>query len=196
MPTKELLPNLTLDTELYEAAAATVAAHAPQYITLTWENYTDPIRWWLVPDDHGDAYKAEFELLKTRDKTLKINIWYLPDLRGGDLDKPHSHPWDFDAHIFGGGYDEDRWTLDNAGVLHAERGIEYRAGDTNTVTRDVYHQVRAVHEPGRTGTLMVCGPGQRGGWGYLDLATRRHVPVGPDPDFSAKLAALNPQHQR
>lgn len=39
---------------------------------------------------------------------------------------------------------------------------------------------------------MVCGPGERGAWGYLDLATGAHRGPAPDPGFPDRLRALNP----
>ncbi|MCI2422492.1 hypothetical protein MOQ72_34200 [Saccharopolyspora sp. K220] len=78
--------------------------------------------------------------------------------------------------------------------MRAQLGVEHRAGGRNDVPRSVYHEVIEIHEPGRTLSLMVCGRGERGAWGYLDTSTGLHTPTSPDPDFKAKLRQLNP-HQ-
>jgi hypothetical protein len=39
---------------------------------------------------------------------------------------------------------------------------------------------------------MACGPGERGAWGYLDVATGEHIGLTPDPSFDVRFAALNP----
>ncbi|MFE7135431.1 hypothetical protein ACFVIM_31685 [Streptomyces sp. NPDC057638] len=196
MTTVEIAPGLVLDDEQFGAAEAGVAARAPGLGALTWERFTTPRDWTLVPDECGRGYKAEFVLFSTRAATAKVNVWFAPDLRRGrePFPHPHSHPWAFDAHVLLGGYDEDRYTPDG-GAIRAERGVEHRAGGLNRVPLEVYHEVTAVHEPGRTLTLMVCGPGERGRWGYLDLATGQHRGAAPDPGFTERLKALNPQHR-
>uniref|UniRef100_UPI003F4977B7 hypothetical protein n=1 Tax=Amycolatopsis sp. CA-096443 TaxID=3239919 RepID=UPI003F4977B7 len=81
--------------------------------------------------------------------------------------------------------------VDGQPPVRAQLGIEHRAGGRNDVPRSVYHEVTEIHEPGRTLSLMVCGRGERGAWGYLDT-TGLHTPTAPDPDFKAKLRQLNP----
>lgn len=189
-----IVPGLTVDSELFEAAAHGLTTHAPERAPLTWPTFIDPAGWTLVPDDCGSGYKAELVLLNTRERTLKINLWYLPDLRGGQRSQPHSHPWDFAAHVLLGGYSEDRYTPDGSRVL-AQRGVEHRQGGVNDVSRRVYHEVTEIHAPGRTLTLMMCGRGQRGAWGYLDTDTGQHISVRPDPKFAGRLRALNPHHR-
>ena len=191
MMTTTIVPGLALDETLYEAAAAGVASHVPGLPPLTWERFAQPDAWTLVPDGYGQGYKAEFVLEATPVRTLKVNLWNLPDLRGGDKSTPHSHPWDFRAYVLLGGYSEDRYVPEGA-TVRAERAVEHRAGGVNDVPRAVYHEVTEVHAPGRTLTLMVCGRGQRGSWGYLDVATGRHQAVGPDPGFADRQRALNP----
>jgi hypothetical protein len=195
MTTTTLIPGLTITDDLFAAAEAGIATHAPDLAPLARETFTDPMRWGLVPDDRGDCYKAEFELLKTPERTLKVNLWFLPDLRGGDISKPHSHPWAFRAHVLLGGYQEDRYEPTQAGVM-SDLDVGHMAGGVNDVPRHVYHEVTDIHEPGRTLTLMVCDRGVRGAWGYLDVTTGEHLPVAPDPDFGAKFAALNPHRRR
>jgi hypothetical protein len=183
-----LIPGLTLTDTLYDAAAEGIARHVPDLAPLTREWFTELADWCLVPDDTGAAYKAEFVLLKTRQRTHKINLWFAPDLRGGQLSRPHNHPWDFRSDVLLGGYDEDRY---EAGQL-VRSVARHQAGAANTIGRRDYHEVTAIHEPGATLTLMSCGPGARNGWGYLDTDTGLHVPLTPDPAFSVRFAALNP----
>ncbi|MEU8954925.1 hypothetical protein AB0C93_11535 [Streptomyces sp. NPDC048518] len=194
MATIQIGPGLVLDDVLYGAAEAGTATHVPHLAPLTWETFTAPPRWTLVPDGCGNGYKAELTLLGTRKATVKINLWIAPDLRGDQQPAPHSHPWDFDAHVLLGGYSEDRYIPDGDGGVRAEHGVGHSSGGSNTVPRDVYHEVTEIHQPGRTLTLMVCGPGERGRWGYLDLATGQHRAAAPDLDFSARLQAINPRH--
>ena len=191
MTTIQIAPGLILDNRLYDAAAAGTSSHAPELGPLTWEQFTRPGSWCLVPDDRGDAYKAELVLAESREATTKINLWFLPDLRGGQRSAPHSHPWAFSAHVLLGGYCEDRYVPDGS-TVRADLGVEHTAGGVNAVPRTVYHEVTAIHDPGRTLTLMVCGRGERGTWGYLDMATGEHRRAAPDPGFSARIAALNP----
>jgi hypothetical protein len=71
--------------------------------------------------------------------------------------------------------------------------VVHQAGGVNEVARTDYHEVTGIRsDPGETLTLMVCGLGVLGGWGYLDLDTGEHVPNQPDPTFAARFAALNP----
>jgi len=84
---EEVIPGLVLDEQLHGAAAEGLAVHAPAQSALTWEAFSDATRWWLVPSpDDDDAgvplgYKAEFVVTQTADLTIKVNIWYRPDLR-------------------------------------------------------------------------------------------------------------------
>ncbi|MER5301358.1 hypothetical protein ABT039_18050 [Streptomyces lasiicapitis] len=194
MASIEIGPGLLLDDVLFGAAEAGTATHTPHLAPLTWETFTAPSGWTLVPDDCGNGYKAELVLLSIRTATVKINLWFAPDLRGDQQPAPHSHPWDFNAHVLLGGYSEDRYIPDGAGAVRADHGVEHCRGGINTVPREIYHEVTDIHEPGRTLTLMVCGPGERGRWGYLDTTTGQHRAPGPDPGFSARLKAINPHH--
>ncbi|MGW1071571.1 hypothetical protein [Streptomyces sp. NPDC002537] len=190
-----VIPGLTVDEPMYETAVEGLALRVPS-LTLAWEQFIAPTSWWLVPDESGRASRAELTLLETQQSTIKINIWLRPDLRGPDgTPLPHSHPWDFDSYILTGGYDEDRYRLAGDGQVHADPGVAHQHGGTNHVNRALYHEVTHVHAPGATMSLMVCGRGERGAWGYLDLSTGRHRPAAPDPAFRAKLRALNPQHR-
>ncbi|MFE7116616.1 hypothetical protein ACFU99_14505 [Streptomyces sp. NPDC057654] len=193
MQTTTIVPGLVVDNKLFEATAHGLATHVPEHEPLAWSTFTDSAGWTLVPDERGDGYKAELVLLNTMARTIKINLWFLADRRGGQQSQPYSHPWPFTAHILLGGYNEDRYTPNGASVL-AQRGVEHREGDVNEVPRRIYHEATDIHDPSRTLTLMMCGPGQRGTWGYLDTSTGQHIPVQPDPEFTSRLKALNP-HQ-
>jgi hypothetical protein len=188
MTTTEILPSLTLSTDQFEAARAAVSEHAPDLPPLTYERWTRPRSWALVPDQAGEAYKAEMELARDAERMLRVTVWLLPDLRGGEAPKPHSHPWSFRSHILAGGYTEHRY--DPATAPAGLSVLEHDAGAVNAIDRVEYHEVVELHEPG-TLTLMVCGPGVRGGWGYLDVATGIHLPLEPDPGFSGRFRALN-----
>lgn len=185
-------PGLVLTETMYEAAASGLAAHAPYLSPLPWNRFVSPAGWLLVPDRHGDAYKAEHTLLASRERTAKLNLWFLPDLRSNQAPTPHNHPWEaFESHILLGGYTEDRYTSDGAHV-QAERGVAHTINDRNVIPGNVYHEVTGLQEPGGTMTLMVCGPGERGSWGYLDLSTGHHRSAEPDLHFTTRLKALNP----
>ncbi|MEU7044920.1 hypothetical protein AB0A77_28230 [Streptomyces varsoviensis] len=190
MKTTRIIPGLTVDAAMYDAAAAGLAAHTGAESPLTWGRFTAPASWCLVPGPDGAAYKAEMVLRESIERTLKINIWYLPDRRGGAAPQPHSHPWPFTSHILLGGYSEDRYVAGD--LASAEMGVEHRSGGANIIPRDLFHEVTAIHEPGRTLSLMVCGRGRRGSWGYLDPDTGQCTPVRPDPGFTDRFAALNP----
>lgn len=186
------IPAFTLTNVLYELAAAGVAIHAPSLAPLTQKRFTALADWLHIPDDQGALSKSELTLARTPALTVRLNIWFRPDLRGGDRPQPHNHPWEtFTGHVLAGGYDEDRYE-GQGGDVHAEIGVRHVSPAANTVDHRVYHEVTTVHEPGRTLSLMVCSQGRRGDWGYLDLSTGRHVQLGPDPDFDARFAALNP----
>ncbi|MFE4397218.1 MULTISPECIES: hypothetical protein [Streptomycetaceae] len=186
-----IAPGLTLSTMHYETAAAGIAAHAPTY-ALTWEQFVHPAAWWLVPDVHGQLSKAELTLQEDPERTAKINIWFAADTRRPDgRPSPHSHPWTFRSYILGGGYTEDRYRVVDGQVL-ADLGQEHTEGSTNAVSRDLYHEVTRIHEPGSTMTLMLCGQGRRGTWGHLDPATGRCARPDVDPGFTTRLRALNP----
>ncbi|WP_172387344.1 hypothetical protein [Streptomyces sp. MNP-20] len=190
MESIRVAPGLVLGEAQYVTAAAGVAAHAPALAPLTWEAFVRPLGWWLVPDKDGELSKAELTLRENRDRTSKINLWFLPDLRSA-RPFPHSHPWTFSSQILAGGYSETRYSADGGHVDVTE--MEHMQGATSTVDRRLYHEVTALHAaPGGTKTLIVCGPGKRGAWGHLDLGTGRHVSPEADATFPLRLKALNP----
>lgn len=187
----EIAPGLEVTERMYDNAAHGMSTWTTDGQGITWESFTRPDLWTMVPDDQGDAYKAEFVWERTADRTLKVNLWFAPDLRGGELSKPHSHPWAFRARILMGGYSEDRYDPDGAGAVRKVTQ-QHGPGGVNDVPLTTYHEVTDIHEPGQTLTLMVCGPGRQGAWGYLDVHTGEHLPVEPDPLFRERLLALNP----
>lgn len=205
---KIIIPGISVDDEMYQAAAEGLALHAPDQRSLTWESFTDPSRWWLVPSpDDDDAgipigYKAELELVQTVDLTIKINIWYLPDLRRGETSTPHTHPWEvMEAHPVLGGYTDEHWQRTATGLLVQQGSATNVPGGVNRIFARDYHEVVEIAEPGRTVSVMICGrrlhdDTNRGIWGHLDLATGCHVPVRRDPvqqqRFQARRRAINP----
>ncbi|MBY8868705.1 hypothetical protein [Streptomyces sennicomposti] len=193
MKTLQIAPGLVVDEAMHAVAAAGLALHAPELGPLSWQRFAAPSGWWLVPDGSGQLSKAELTLTEDRDRTVKINVWYAPDIRGADgAPCPHSHPWPFESKILLGGYTEDRYILDGSQV-RAETGREHVQGTANLVGRDLYHEVAELHTaPGATMTLMLCGRGERGAWGHLDPATGTVAPPQRDPLFPARLRALNP----
>lgn len=193
-----ILPELTITDDLYEIAAAGVAEHAPILAPLTWSRLIDAALWTRVPNDRGEVSKMETTLLRSIELTVRLNVWLRPDLRRGDQPTPHNHPWtSFTGHVLGdqGGYSEDRYYVDERGDVQADIGVAHRSQAANTVDHHTYHEVTEIHAPGRTLSLMVCGTGRRGDWGYLDLATGEHRRFQPVAGFDTMLAALN-MHQR
>jgi hypothetical protein len=185
-------PELTLTSDLYEAAAASVAEHTPHLGPLRWHDFIAARQWTLVPDElSGEAYKAEFTLSKTTGQTVKLNYWLLPDRRGGaEQAKPHNHPWDFRAIIIDGVLVEDRVQRVDGDLVY-EPGVEHRVGDVNQVGRELFHEIVDVR-PGSL-TLMLCGPGMSG-WGYLD-ADGNYTPATLPDGFAQRLRELNPHQQ-
>lgn len=206
----EVIPGLILDEEIFGAAAECLAAHAPAHCALTWEAFTDPARWWLVPSPDDDdtgvplAYKAEFVVVQTADLTIKINIWYRPDLRAGEISKPHTHPWlVMEAHPAMGAYEDEHWHRTATGLLVQKGSVLNVPGSVNRIFDRDYHEVKYVASPGRTVSVIVCGrwlhdEAHKGIWGHLDLDTGCHVPVQRDPveqeRFRVRMYRINPQH--
>ncbi|WP_157408150.1 hypothetical protein [Actinomadura atramentaria] len=193
----QVLPDLAITDAMFEAAADAVAEHAPASPPLTWETMTDPTSWWLIPTPDAVLSKAELVLHRTPDLTVKVNVWHAPDLRGDGKPLPHNHPWrEFTGHVVLGGYTEDRYLLADDGQVDVVPHIAHASPTTNTVGKDVFHEVTSIlGEPGRTVSIMVCGTGQRGAWGHLDIDTATYHQVDlNDPEFTRLLAAFNP-HQ-
>ena len=207
----DIIPGLMLDDELYGAAAAGLTLHAPEQPELTWQEFVEPTRWWLVPspddDDRGVplAYKAEFVVTQTLDLTIKINLWYRPDLRSAETSKPHTHPWEvMEAHPVLGGYEDEHWRRTASGLLVEQGSAVNVPGTVNRIFARDYHEVTSIADPGRTVSVMICGrwlhdEDRRGIWGHLDLHSGCHVPVQRDPveqkQFNARLYRVNPQQR-
>lgn len=196
MKQKQIVPGLHVDEGMYGTVRwEGLFRHVPRFGNLSWERFTNPSGWWLIPAHDGTLSRAELTLCEGDTETVKINVWFMPE-RPGDNGKPrpHSHPWDFRSHILLGAYYEDRYTLSD-GQVHSIHGTGHLRGEVNDMPRSAYHEVVGVHDPGRTVSLMVCGPGERGAWGHLDPDKGEHVSATRDPQFVAQLDALNP-HRR
>ena len=181
--------GLIVDQEMYDAVVEGLTANAPGE-SLSWDAFTTPRRWLLVPDVDGQGYKAELLVRREPARTVKVNAWMAPDLRAGDVPRPHNHPWPFRSYVLMGGYDETRYQLVNGTVLSEPR--THTQGAYNEMSLEEYHEVTRIHVPGRTVTLMVCGAGRNDAWGYLDVATGAFEPHSLDPAFQAHKEALNP----
>ncbi|MFF7446509.1 MULTISPECIES: hypothetical protein [unclassified Streptomyces] len=190
MRTVRVVPGLTVDEELFDATVDGLARFTPDE-SLTWAEFTSEDRWLLVPDSDGVGYKAEAVLRREEGRTVKVNLWMAPDLRDGEKSRPHNHPWEFTAHILAGGYTEQRYEVVDGQVV-TETQV-HMAGDTNEVPLSTFHEVTDIQAPGRTLTLMVCGAGREGDWGYLNPTTGELEPNRPDPGFRDRLIALNPR---
>jgi hypothetical protein len=162
-------------------------------LEITWGDFIDQDNWFFVPDPDGVGYKAEYLVLRSEDRTVKINLWMKPDLRAGDAPMPHNHPWPFTAYVLMGGYTESRYEVVDGKVTTTTE--EHRAGDKNHVPLDLFHEVTEIHDPGRTLTLMVCGRGNKGQWGYIDPNTGEFRPNQPDPTFLERAREINPRMQ-
>ncbi|MGW2998703.1 hypothetical protein [Streptomyces sp. NPDC001155] len=190
MKSAQIIPGLAVDEEMFDAAFSGLAAHAPDE-HLTWDSFTNEQNWTLIPDPDGVGYKAEYLLRREAETTIKINLWFRPDLRDGEKPKPHNHPWPFTAHILLGGYTEQRYEVVDGKVTSTTQS--HRVGEQNDVPLEIFHEVTAITEPGRTLTLMVCGAGRKGEWGYIDPESGEFEANRPDPGFRARLVAINPR---
>ncbi len=198
-----VLPHFTLDDEMYEVVRAALAHSAPD-VQLSWEDFIDPKGWVLLPNPERPRepfYRAQRVLLPGHlssprySRTIKVNVWYGPDLRRGERPWPHNHPWDhFSSRILLGGYEEERWQRRGGGL--DIRRAEHGQGSANNVPHDVYHEVTGIFVPGRTVTLMDCGRSRgKGEWGYLDTETGLYIPYAQSPT-KAKFDALYRQRNR
>lgn len=197
--TVTIAPGLTVTGRQFELVQLGLAQHAPD-VTLTWEQWTAPARWGLVPDEQTmRPYKAEFTLQDhgTVPSGLlrRVNIWFEPDLRGDARPMPHSHPWPFTAHPLDGGYAETRYIRAGDGTVEASWHV-HAPGDANVLPRDLFHEVTELHAGVQEHplTLMVAtGPGVRGGWGYVDPDTGHYDPAPPPSEtWQRAWRALNP----
>lgn len=212
--------TLTVDDEMYQLLHGALVAKVPdQVAAFTWKRFIDPRNWTLIPNPpHAKLpwHKAEFVIKQgpPYTQTAKANVWNSGDLRLDGKPIPHNHPWDeFMAELLMGGYRERRCTVENSRLLMADPYSRHELGDVhvsevtymagskrnrNYMPHTIFHEVEEVLEPGRTLSFMVCGPGKKEGWGYLEPGTGRYTPhkLSPiDPQFRARLLALNP-HRR
>jgi hypothetical protein len=194
-----ILPGFEINQTMYEAAADGLAEFAPDLTPLTWEAFTAPTGWLLIPDDQGRISKAEMILTCSAERTVKVNVWFRPDVRGGQKVIPHNHRFDeFTGHVVLGGYTDDQYrrtrVYDNGHAdIEAMLAVTHAGPDAaNRVPHDVFHEVTAVHDPGRTVSIMVCGPGKFGDWCHLDFETGRLIKEQPVAGFDEMLRALNP----
>jgi hypothetical protein len=192
-----VVPGLVLDDEMYEIAVAALRQHAADLVSgFTWDRFTARRSWCLVPDaNRPDVpfYKAELVLLDEAPwtRTVKLNVWTAADVRKDGAPWPHKHPWPFDAHLLLGGQKESRYVVTGGRVEMTT--CEHVAGDVNGVPLDVFHEITEILAPGRTMSLMDCGPSQGiGSWGYLNPDTGAFIPTAPDPEFAALLLDRNP----
>lgn len=193
MATHHLIPGLTLRTDMYDAAVAALAQHAPAY-TLDRDRFFAASSWTLVPDPDGVGYKAELTLrLDGQPDMVRFNRWMRPDLRGGQQPRPHSHPWWFRSYVLDGGYSEVRREVVD-GQIQTAAG-SYRSGQANEMPLHVFHEVVEIDDPAAALSMMVIGPGRQP-WGYLDLDTGEFERATLDPGFMARQNAINPQHRR
>lgn len=193
----EILPGVIVDETMFEDAAAGVARFAPQLPALTWERYTEASLWWNIPGDKGKLSKTETTLFRSKEFTARLNIWHAEDERGGDKPLPHNHPWNrFTGHLLGddSGYTEDRYLVDADGNVSEYLGIEHLAPELNVVDHPVFHEVRYVHNPGRTQSLMTCDDWTRNNWWHLNVETGEKITGQPVPQFEKWFRAANP-HQ-
>lgn len=199
----EVAPELFIDEEMYGKAVEGLGNRAIQLAEpLTWERFTDHDTWLRIPDaQHPDEsfYKAEAQLAldpsmlvdgDEKSRTVKINLWRTPDLRGDGAPNPHSHPWPFTADVLMGGYDDDQYFIVNGGIEVETH--QHEAGGQNKIALPTFHEVTTINDPDRTMTLMDCGP-RTAQWGYLNPDTAAFTPNTPDPAFMELLVDRNPQ---
>ncbi|ANN16266.1 hypothetical protein SD37_11820 [Amycolatopsis orientalis] len=198
----EVIPGLIITASRFEIVAAGVAEHAPHVGPLTWEEFTTPARWAAIPDLEGKVSKFECTLVTSEKVTVKVNDWYRPDTRGGEEEQiPHNHRWDsFTGHLLGdagtGGYTELRFYRTNVDPETGRADVEmervtHGSPTANVLEHGVYHEIPEILEPG-TLSLMVCGYGEYGNWGHLDIHTGRVFRDQPVAGFKAMFAKLNP----
>lgn len=207
-------PHFALDSDMYELARASLVRFAPEQVErFTWERFITRENWQLIPDvENPDVpfFKAEFIVKHGAPylQTIKLNIWYSPDLRRDGAPAPHSHPWPFISHVLMGGYQETRYMVQYRnrlivdpytswplGQVCVEPNIPYQAEGYNNFPLHGFHEVTEVFEPGRTLTLMDCDLGRKEGWGYLNPDTGLYTPVQQspiDPRFQALFLDRNP----
>lgn len=167
----EAIPRLVLDERMFELAAEGVEKHAPDVGPLTWERFIDPSGWLNIPDLDGEVSKAELTLLVSVEHTVKLNVWFRPDIRGDVLIEeqvPHNHRWKvFFGHLIRGGFGEVRFRRTNVdpetglATVTIDPLLSHISPTVNTVEHDVFHEIVEIYEPA-TMSLMVCDYGAFG----------------------------------
>ncbi|WP_410646196.1 hypothetical protein [Amycolatopsis sp. cmx-4-54] len=194
----ETIPGLVLTEAMYERTAAGVAEFPPHVGTLSRSRFVDAANWLNIPDLDGEISKSELTLLVGVEATVKLNVWFRPDIRGGAEEQiPHNHRWNLlRGHILRGAYRELRFRrvnvdpeTDRADIIF-EPPATYCSPDVNEVAHGVFHEIDWC-EPG-TMSLTVCDYGEFGDWSHLDLATGMRRKDQPVAGFRTMLAALNP----
>ena len=189
-----IAPGITISDVVYEQVSEILDTRFPGVLPeLTWEAVTAPAGGaWRIPDPTGAVSKVELILLDTPRTTVKINNWFLPDLRAGERPAPHNHRWrTMRSTIVSGGYRDRVYWADVSGVTEQVR--THDTGGQNTLPHHEFHEVIEV-EPG-SWTVFVGDDSQPGDWGYLDPGTGRYThnaAISPDPNFAAAFKALNP----
>jgi hypothetical protein len=194
-------------------------AGAPEQVaTFTWKRFTTRESWLLIPDvEHPERpwYKAELVIKQGPPylQTNKLNVWKFPDLRRDGAPMPHSHPWEeFTGNLLMGGYEEDRYDVSlpdqlranprasaTLGNVSVNTGVVHQAGECNRISRVTFHEVTRILDPGRTLSLMDCGPGIKDGWGYLDPDSGLYTPNKQSPTdskFEELFLDRNPHRRR
>lgn len=141
-----------------------------------------------IPDLNGGSYKTELVIVRSPEYTEKYIWWHADDPR----EDFHNHPWtpDFTSEILSGGYEQEAiWWNGFLGKVQREISV-FRAGDFNTVPRDVYHRVYNVQP--NTVTHLKCGRTvDSAQWDYMNKSNGQTFPI-PDTDFRNRLLNLNP----
>jgi hypothetical protein len=184
----EVEPDLVVTGEMFELLEAALPLYVRD-LSVSWDDFVDPMFWLLVPDPDCVGYKAEFVLFRDAVRTVKLNKWFKPDLRSGESPKPHGHPWAFEARLLAGGYTEHRYIIGRS----AYQVQTHLVGDLNSIDLSDFHEVTEILDPENTLSLMVCGPGIQGNWGYLDPHTGVVRENTPDPTFRDRVVQLNPR---
>jgi hypothetical protein len=193
MTSFEIRPGYTVTDTLYEQVADLLATGYPGALPgLSWEQFTRPVGGaLLIPDPTGAVSKLELILADTPALVVKVNQWWLPDLRAGDRPAPHNHRWGtLRSRILTGGYRDHVYWSEPEAVNDEVR--THDAGTDNTVHHHEFHEVTEV-EPG-TWTCFVGDRSQPGDWGYLSPDTGRYThnaALAPDPTFTRAFRALN-----
>ncbi|MBS2538907.1 hypothetical protein KGQ20_39790 [Catenulispora sp. NF23] len=102
-----IAPGIVISDNVYEKVREILDRQHPGVLPgLTWKAVTAPAGGALrIPDPTGAVSKVELILLDTPRTTVKINNWFLPDLRAGDRPAPHNHRWrTMRSTIVAGGY--------------------------------------------------------------------------------------------